>query len=182
MATHADSDSRRRFEAAVLAERASLYASALQLCRAEDEARDLVQEALVRAWRFWSGYREDGHCGAWLRRILRNTFINRYRRRKREERAMGRLRECLPDAASLSPRAAVEGDFGDEVTRALQQLPAEFRRVLLAVDRDDLSYREVAARLQCPVGTVMSRLHRGRRLLRQQLAEYGQQHGYLRAG
>lgn len=173
---------RASFEAAVLGERPRIYAAALQLCRSEEDARDLVQETLVRAWRFWGSYREDGQCGGWLRRILRNTFINRYRRRKREEAALGLLRDSQ-SATDLRADTSMRDDgFGDEVSRALRQLPVDFKRVLLRVDRDGLSYREVAAELGCPVGTVMSRLHRGRRLLRGQLADYGLAEGYLRAG
>lgn len=135
----------------------------------------------MRAWRFWGSYRDDGRCGAWLRRILRNTFINRYRTRVRETEAMGRLAAEVRVRERLDSPAPPEG-FGDEVEHALGRLPMDFRSVLLAVDVDDLSYREVAERFDCPIGTVMSRLHRGRRLLRNDLARYGQQHGYLRAG
>lgn len=172
---------RADFENSVLPHTAGLLAAARQMCRAEADARDLVQETVMRAWRFWGSYRDDGHCGAWLRRIQRNTFINGYRHRRREHDAMGRL------ASETRLRAVVEigtatDAFGDEVEGALGRLPVDFRRVLLAVDVDDLSYREVAERLECPIGTVMSRLHRGRRLLRDALARYGQQEGYLRAG
>jgi len=170
------------FEATVLPLTPGLLAAARQFCRSEDDARDLVQETVMRAWRFWGSYRDDGRCAAWLRRILRNTFINRYRQRRREQDGLGRLaNEVIAAERQQQPPAAGEG-FGDEVEHALGRLPVDFRRVLLAVDVDDLSYREVADRLECPIGTVMSRLHRGRRLLRDDLARYGQQEGYLRAG
>ena len=171
---------RADFEQTVLPLTPGLLAGARQLCRNEDDARDLVQETVMRAWRFWGSYRHDGRCGAWLRRILRNTFINRYRHQVRETEAMGRLAGDVRVRERLPAHDPQEG-FGDEVEHALRRLPVDFRSVLLAVDVDDLSYREVAERFECPIGTVMSRLHRGRRLLRDDLARYGQQLGYQRA-
>jgi RNA polymerase sigma-70 factor (ECF subfamily) len=139
---------------------------ARQLTRDDDDAEDLLQETAVRAHRFADRFREGTCMRAWLHRILRNTFASRYRKRRREreviERAHceGALHEERT-RANDEPRV-VAASLSDEVTRALESLQPEFRAVLELVIIDGLSYREAADALGCPIGTVMSRLHRAR--------------------
>jgi RNA polymerase sigma-70 factor (ECF subfamily) len=140
---------------------------ARRLTRDVDDAEDLLQETAVRAHRFADRFREGTCMRAWLHRILRNTFASRYRKRRREreviERAHseGALYAERARASSEEPRV-VAASLSDEVMRALEALPTDFRAVLELVVIDGLSYREAADRLGCPIGTVMSRLHRAR--------------------
>jgi RNA polymerase sigma-70 factor (ECF subfamily) len=140
---------------------------ARRLTRDADDAEDLLQETAVRAHRFADRFREGTCMRAWLHRILRNTFASRYRKRRREreviERAHseGALYAERARASNEEPRV-VAASLSDEVMRALEALPTDFRAVLELVVIDGLSYREAADRLGCPIGTVMSRLHRAR--------------------
>lgn len=139
---------------------------ARQLTRDVDDAEDLLQETAVRAHRFADRFREGTSMRAWLHRILRNTFASRYRKRRREREVIERA-HCegalyeQRTRASDEPRV-VAASLSDEVMRALEALQPEFRAVLELVIIDGLSYRETAEALGCPIGTVMSRLHRAR--------------------
>jgi len=144
----------------------SLRRVARRLTRDDDEAEDLLQETAVRAHRFADRFREGTSMRAWLHRILRNTFASRYRKRRREREVIERahIEGALAESRALAieePRV-VAASLSDEVTRALEALPPEFRAVLTLVIVDGLSYREAADALGCPIGTVMSRLHRAR--------------------
>ncbi len=133
---------------------------------------------MTRAWAFWDRFEEGTNARAWMHRILFNTFVNGYRRRKREREVLGRVhRESLPD---LTPAPNALG-VGDEVRSALEDLPEVFRDVVLLVDLRGQSYRDAADALGCPVGTVMSRLHRGRRILKLRLRDYAAAEGYIAA-
>lgn len=153
-------------------------ATALRLTRNPADADDLVQDALLRAFRFWSSYRDGTQLSAWLNRIVKNTFINGYRRKRREREAMSKLR-----AQSLSRReetrnlSPADTGFSDGVEAALNQIAPEFRAVLLEVAVNERSYDETAAQLGCPIGTVMSRLHRARRALVPELGDYARAAG-----
>jgi RNA polymerase sigma-70 factor (ECF subfamily) len=168
-----------RFERGVRPLLAGLRAAALRLTRDADEAEDLLQESVLRAWRFFSRYEPDSNLRAWLHRILRNTFLNRYRRarREREVRAQAQIVVELRAAPQVDP-PALHASLDETVARELSTLPADFRAVLWAVAVDELSYREAAESLGCPVGTVMSRLHRGRHALQHALQPYARAHGY----
>lgn len=155
-----------------------LYGAAFRLTRSASDADDVLQEAMTRAWAFWDRFEEGTNARAWMHRILFNTFVNGYRRRKREREILGRVhRESLPD---LAPAPNAPG-VGDEVQSALEELPEVFRDVVLLVDLRGQSYRDAADALGCPVGTVMSRLHRGRRILKQRLRDYAAAEGYIAA-
>jgi RNA polymerase sigma-70 factor (ECF subfamily) len=179
------------FERQALAHVNALYGAAYRLTRNPRDAEDLVQDSLLRAYRFWDSFQQDSNCKAWLLRIVTNTFINEYQRRKRS-------REIL-DAASaeqdttdgvlvhadardkLSPeRALVERSVSDDVQRALDQLPEDFRTAVILCDMQGLSYKEIAEIMECPVGTVMSRLFRGRKLLASALREFAVAEGYVK--
>jgi RNA polymerase sigma-70 factor (ECF subfamily) len=148
------------------------------------EAEDLVQETLVRAWTHWSRFEANGNVGAWMARILTNTFISRHRHLKvvadatakydLEAYVMGARRVLV----ARDPGSHLhEDELADEVIAALATLPAHYRIVLELVDLEGIPYRDAAKRLDLPVGTIMSRLHRARRLMRDALRVYGREHG-----
>jgi RNA polymerase sigma-70 factor, ECF subfamily len=159
----------------------ALMAFAARLTRNRSEAEDLVQESLLKAFGAREQFREGTHLRAWLLRILRNTFFNVHRRRGVERRAV----EGLPahdvglqtiGAASLAGLKG-EDELEETLLAAIDGLPLEFRDAVLLADVEELSYREIAQILDCPLGTVMSRLHRGRRLLRVALVEHARELG-----
>jgi RNA polymerase sigma-70 factor (ECF subfamily) len=149
----------------------SLQAAARRLARSSADADDLVQETLLRAYRFWDRYEVDTHLRAWLHRILRNAFVNEYRRRTRERDVLQQARAAFEVGAPEPQREAGADELDGSLSFALEALPEEYRSVLWAIAVDDDSYREAAERLGCPVGTVMSRLHRARRGMRVLLRE-----------
>jgi RNA polymerase sigma-70 factor (ECF subfamily) len=158
-----------------------LYAAALRYSRNSGDAEDLVQETLLRALASWDQFRQGTNCRAWLFRILTNNFINEYRRVTRERRWLNRHDTLVSPSrrrAARDPEAVLlEGTLSDEVVAALRTLPESFRRVVILTDLRGLSYREVADRLGCPIGTVMSRLYRGRRYLEEVLQDFARQQG-----
>jgi RNA polymerase sigma-70 factor (ECF subfamily) len=167
---------RAEFERAVLPHRAALAASARRLAKSRSDADDLVQETLLRAWRFWPRYHERDHCRAWLQRILSNTFCSMCRSAARRRAQLSQLALASSmDAELASKESALEsrddsascGD--DQLASSLAALKPEQRRILCLIDLNERSYREAANELACPIGTVMSRLHRARRALRAQL-------------
>lgn len=164
-----------------------LHRIGMQLTHQRSESQDLVQEALTKAWANWHRFEESGSLGAWLSRILINTFISRHRHQKVVDATAARpdLLPHLFDANRLDESAAPEGNwhsrhFSDEVLAALASLPTHYREVVELVDIQGLAYKEAADEIGCPLGTVMSRLHRARRLLRDQLTDYATGQG-LRA-
>jgi len=174
---------RSGFERAVLPLTPNLYGKALRLCRDADEADDLVQDTVIRAWRFWASYQEGSNVSAWLRRILTNSFLTECRRAGRKRKLSTALSgEVQTTPSTVDPVLLVGEGFGDEVKAALDGLPVEYRSVLLLVDVEGLAYREAAEKLDCPIGTVMSRLHRGRHALREALCPYAATVGYPEAG
>jgi RNA polymerase sigma-70 factor, ECF subfamily len=177
IAKHADDS----FEAAVARHTPALREAARRLTGSLDEADDLVQDAVMRAWTFWDRFEPGSNARAWLHRILVNTFINAYRKRRRERELFRQAGEEARREAHTATdfRSAQRDGLGDEVGAALGALPAEFRAVVELVDLGDLSYREVAGELSCPIGTVMSRLHRARKQLQELLADYAQTEGYM---
>ena len=179
LATHAAAS----FDAVIARHIPGLRDAARRLTGSRDEADDLVQDAVVRAWTFWDRFEPGSNARAWLHRILVNTFINAYRKQRRERelfRQAGEEARRAAHTASALGMAARDG-LGDEVGSALGALPAEFRAVVELVDLGDFSYREVASELHCPIGTVMSRLHRARKQLQELLAEYALTEGYVTA-
>ncbi len=166
---HLRDPERVRFERAVLPWLQSLRQRALRLSRSGAEADDLVQETVLRAWRFWPRYTERDSCRAWLQRIMSNTFVSG-RRRVARERAVLVLAEnegrAVPQPSAAEPGA---NGLDDRLAGSLAALGAEQRRVVWLVDVEDRSYREAADQLGWPIGTVMSRLHRARGALRREL-------------
>jgi RNA polymerase sigma-70 factor (ECF subfamily) len=168
------------FERAIAPHRNGLRAQALRLTKNHSDAEDLLQEMLLRAWRYWPLYREQDNCRAWLQRILLNTFCSQRRSHARKKRLLAGYALAQGAAAEVSSaEAAASGDpeglvSQEHVSHSLSSLKPEQARILKLVDMDERSYREAAAELACPVGTVMSRLHRARRALRSLLAAEAQ--------
>lgn len=174
----------------ILAQLPSLMAVASRLTKNRAEAEDLVQDTCLKAVRAWHQYEPGSNLKAWCLKILKNTFINRYRRDGLARSVMdtpgndpvsegwvghsslGALRD--PEAAAFAPM------LRDELRRALANIPEEFRMVVLLADVEELSYREIADTLGCPLGTVMSRLHRGRKQLKAQLQQHAEALGFAK--
>ena len=187
---HTDPD-RGAFEALAMRHLDPLYAAALRLTRNERDAEDLVQDTFLRAYRFFDKFERGTNMKAWLFKILTNTFINRYRRSVKERSIVeGAEKEAVHErfvSRDASDLAANPEQFffdrllSDEVLRAVDAVPIDFRLVVILADLQDFSYKEIADVLDVPVGTVMSRLYRGRRLLQKQLASYAVEAGVLPA-
>jgi RNA polymerase sigma-70 factor (ECF subfamily) len=168
-----------------------LFGAALRLTKNPRDAEDLVQDTYARAFRFEERYEPGTNLRAWLFRILYNTFVNRYRRRNRERELHGELeRHELQDAIvsdqALYALAHPEEDYlsrlvSAEVLTALESLPEEYRTVVMFADVYEMSYKEIAEIVGCPVGTVMSRLFRGRQRLKQLLFDYAVDQGIIKA-
>lgn len=161
-----------------------LFRIGMRLTHQQSESEDLVQEALTRAWANWNRFERGGSLGAWLARILINTFISRHRHQKVVNTTAARpdLVQHLFDPSRISEAAAPErrwhrDQFSDETIAALETLPPHYRAVVELVDIRGLPYKEAAEELGCPLGTVMSRLHRARRLLRDQLTDVARDFG-----
>jgi len=179
-----------RFEAAALPFMNALYNKALHLTRNPADASDLVQETFLRAYRTFANFAEGTNCKAWLFTILYSIFVNKYHKAQRE-----------PDTISIDELEATyhreltdpswDDDFailagseldwqGPEVRQALGKLPEDFRAAVLLVDVEQFSYEEAAAVLNCPVGTLRSRLFRARRVLFVELRDYARKMGFIR--
>jgi len=165
-----------------------LYRTALRLTHHRAEADDLVQEACLRAYRSFDRFDPGTNCRAWLLAILRNAFLNRLRQAAREvleaEGAACETRASAftdPGPAEKSPEEALlQTILHGDLDRALRALPVPSREAVMLVDLEGLSYKEVAQVVGCPIGTVMSRLSRGRALLRESLRSLAREHGYIR--
>jgi RNA polymerase sigma-70 factor (ECF subfamily) len=167
-----------RFEQEALPCRDLLYRCALGLTRSPADAEDLVQETLTKAWAAFGGFRAGTNIRAWLHRIMTNTYINSYRKRRREPLlltgSIDDLAACRPQPAHAGRSAeaeALDKILAPELTRAMRSLPADFATTVYLADVEGLSYRDTATRMGTPLGTVMSRLHRGRRALRLSLTQ-----------
>jgi len=169
----------------------SLYAAALRMTRNPADAEDLVQETYLKAYRSFDSFQQGTNLKAWLYKILTNTFINAYRaRRRRPEQTeldeaedlylYRRLGGLEAVAAGRSAEEEVMDLFTDaEVKEALESLPEQFRMAVLLADVEGFSYKEIADIMEVPIGTVMSRLHRGRKQLQKRLWEFGRDRGLL---
>lgn len=164
-----------------------LYNFALRTAGNEDDARDLLQETYLKAYRFWDKYEKGTNIRAWLFRIMKNSYINRYRKETKEpdkvdygeiENFYNSIRAESADPNDLQKKL-YGGLLSDEVARALQRLPEDFRTVVILCDIEGLTYEEIVDFVECPIGTVRSRLHRGRKLLQAQLYDYAKQQGLI---
>jgi RNA polymerase sigma-70 factor (ECF subfamily) len=179
---------RERFEREVLPLLPNLYSAALRMTRNPTDAEDLVQETYLRAYRGFSGFEEGTNLRAWMYRILTNTFINSYRKKQREPVTVQEddldewyLFDRLGESG-VEPSAEAEvirGMPDEDVQKALEALPEGFRLAVLLADVEGFSYKEIAEILGIPIGTVMSRLHRGRRALEKALWERVRERGLV---
>jgi RNA polymerase sigma-70 factor (ECF subfamily) len=180
-----------RFAELAMPYMSSLYSAALRMTRNPADAEDLVQETYLRAYRAFETFRDGTNLKAWLYRILTNTFINQYRAAKRRpERAdlddvedlylYRRLANGAAQVASRSPETEVLDRIPDAaVKEALESLPEQFRMAVLLADVEGFSYKEIAEIVDVPIGTVMSRLHRGRKLLQKRLWNFAEERGLV---
>jgi RNA polymerase sigma-70 factor (ECF subfamily) len=163
----------------------SVFGTALRLTRSREDAEDLSQEAIVRAYEAFDRF--DGtNFKAWMLRIVTNLYINRYRQKRRGPTLGSLDDEAIQEPSSdqeLAPdRLLLDGMLGQEVEQALARLPQEFRIAVILSDIEGLSYQEVADATEVPIGTVRSRLARGRTMLRKQLKAYAEKEGFIREG
>ena len=178
------------FEQEVMPHIHTLFGAALRLTRSASEAEDLVQETYLKAFRSFSQFEVGTNCKAWLFRILTNTFINKYRRKVKEREILDSEFRTTGDnvnetAEHFGKGHTPESDMADrflsdEVLKALERVPIDFRLVVVLSDIYGYSYKEIAKRVDIPIGTVMSRLFRGRRLLQDQLFDYAVKEGVIK--
>jgi RNA polymerase sigma-70 factor (ECF subfamily) len=183
--------SRHLFEAEVRPHLDALYSTALRLTRSGVDAEDLVQDTLVRAYRFYDRFETGTNFKAWLLRIQMNAFVNRYRRAARERQVFdGPM--ATPVGEGVMSRSTMRGltdPVGDaqrrliaqEIHRAFEELSDDARAMVLLADVEELSYKEIAEVIGCPIGTVMSRLHRARKQLQISLQQHAVQLGIVAA-
>jgi RNA polymerase sigma-70 factor (ECF subfamily) len=179
MAQTVERERRTRFESEVLPHLDAMHRTAIRLTRNPSDADDLVQDSVIKAYRFFDSYEQGTNIRAWLLKILSNVFFSKYRRTVLEGSvaALGAsdpVSDGWMSQASMSanrePERLVEKPILESaVARVLDDIPEDFRTVLVLVDVEGLTYREVAESMGCPIGTVMSRLHRARRAVAQKL-------------
>jgi len=181
-----------RFERDALPYLDQLYGAALRMTRNPQDAEDLVQEAFAKAFAAFHQFKPGTNLKAWLYRILTNTFINSYRKKQREPQQqmtdevedwqLARAETHTSSGLKSAEAEALERLPDSDVKDALQQLPEDFRMAVYLADVEGFAYKEIAEIMETPVGTVMSRLHRGRRMLRDLLSDYARDRGMAAAG
>lgn len=175
------------FESIAVPHMDALYSYGLNLTGNRDDAADLLQETYLKAFRFFHSFQRGTNCKAWLFQIMKNSFINRYRKQNREPTkvsydAVEEYFETIrSEEISLNDleKTLFDNNLGDEVSNALKTLPDIFREVIILSDIEELTYEEIAQILDCPIGTVRSRLHRARKALFASLYDYARERGLL---
>jgi RNA polymerase sigma-70 factor (ECF subfamily) len=184
-----DSELRARFEAEALPLLPSMYSAAFRLTHNASDAEDLIQETFLRAYRGFHQFEQGTNLKAWLYRILMNTFINSYRRKQRQPQTVSDeevadwylYSKMAENGMEPSAEASVIESLPDEdVQAALSSLPEQFRVAVLLADVEGFSYKEIADITGVPIGTVMSRLHRGRKALEKRLWDVVKERGLVR--
>lgn len=179
------------FEAAAMPFVDALYNTAFRMTRNAEDAEDLVQETYLKAYKYYDKFEVGTNFKAWLFKIMKNTFINNYRKRQQvppqsdfadieesfESQVVDEARRIKDPEEEL-----LENVLDEDLQRAIDELPPDYRMVVLLADLEGFSYKEIADILEVPVGTVMSRLYRGRRLLEAAMLKYARDQGYLRDG
>ena len=184
---------KREFEEEALSHLGSLYNAALRMTRSQWEAEDLVQETYMKAYASFHQFQRGTNCKAWLLKILTNTYINLYQREKRRSSVedegvfedfyiWNRVEEEGPVLGDIMGEEVLKRLVSDDVKAAIDRLPAEFRTVIILCDVECLTYGEIADILDCPPGTVKSRLHRARRMLQKSLWAYAVERGIGKRG
>ncbi len=177
------------FESGQLPYRDQLYKTALRMTRSVEDTEDLLQETYLRAFKYYRRYEEGTNLKAWLFRIMKNTFINSYRRRKAAPQPVefDEVLESIENAGTEDPQGPavnpetgyLTGELDHEVRAALLALPHDYKMAVLMVDIQGFTYQEVADMLGVPVGTIMSRLYRGRKKMERSLLSFGTRYNYL---
>jgi RNA polymerase sigma-70 factor, ECF subfamily len=175
------------FEQAALPHMADLQTYALHLTMNSDNAKDLLQDTYLKAFRFWRQFEKGTNIKAWLCRIMKNSHINRYRKESKEPKRICYEEYHLPHnmaqqtsyAHKHMSKQSYDDLFGDEIVRSIESMKVSFREVILLCDVEGLSYEEIAKTIGCPMGTVRSRLHRSRQLLKKRLFAYARDNGYI---
>ncbi len=164
----------------------ALYNFGLRLTSDPNDAEDLVQDTIVKAYRFFSSYEKGTNAKAWLFRILKNSYINNYRKKSKKPQEVDydevatfyeTIRAERTETSDLEDKMFREL-IDDDLSNALDSIPEDFRTVVLLCDVEDFTYEEIANMLDVPIGTIRSRLHRGRNLLKTQLMDYAAKRGY----
>lgn len=168
----------------------SLYNTAYRMTRNAEDAQDLVQETYFKAYRYYDKFTEGTNLKAWLFKILKNTFINNYRKKQKqpfqtdfadiEESLESRVQQDAHRGPTRPDEILLENVLDEHVQKAMDSLPQDYRMAVVLADLEGFSYKEIADILDVPVGTVMSRLYRGRKLLEESMLRYARDHGYLR--
>ena len=180
------------FEAVAMPFVDSLYNTAYRMARNSEDAEDLVQETYLKAYKYYDKFQEGTNLKAWLFKILKNTFINSYRKRQQvppesdfseiEDSFESLVTDEVARKSKTPEEEFLTNVLDEDIQSALEALPDDFRMVVLLADLEGFTYKEIAEILGVPVGTVMSRLYRGRRLLESAMLKYARDHGYLREG
>lgn len=180
---------RRSFEEEALPHMDALYRTALRLSKNASDAEDLVQETFVKAYRFWDKFEAGSNCRAWLFKIMTNIFINQYRSKSRSplQANLDEIDDSFLYGQLASGQQGSDPEkelfakvFDDDVKKAIENLPDDFRLVVVLSFLEGFSYQEIAEIADLQLGTVKSRLHRGRKLLQKQLWDYAIKNGYIK--
>ncbi|MET3512031.1 MULTISPECIES: sigma-70 family RNA polymerase sigma factor [Plantibacter] len=184
----AEPDPRSLFEAQALPFIDQLYGAAMRMTKNPSDAQDLVQETFVKAFAAFAQFEQGTNLKAWLYRILTNTYINTYRKKQREpyqgtiddleDWQLGGAESISATSSRSAEAEAIDHLPDSDVKNALQAIPEDFRLAVYLADVEGFAYQEIADIMKTPIGTVMSRLHRGRRLLRDLLADYASSRGF----